>query len=121
MLDDGASGPWEIARNEGVTIVQDLKEAAFPSLPLNALEDAPINYQLSAIDIGPALLQLASANAVNMPTGLPEQLSERNNRFSGFTCPECRGPLYERLEPPCVFRCVTRLPPAHAIRTPFSN
>ena len=38
LLDDGASGAWEIARNEGVTIVQDLKEAPFPSMPLNALE-----------------------------------------------------------------------------------
>lgn len=61
MLDDGASGLWEIARNEGVTILQDLKEAPFPSMPLSALEDAPLNYQLSAIDIGPAL--------VNWPRG----------------------------------------------------
>jgi two-component system, chemotaxis family, protein-glutamate methylesterase/glutaminase len=105
MLDDGASGLWEIARNEGVTIVQDLKEAPFPSMPLNALEDAPIAYQLSAIDIGPALVQLTSGNAVNIPNGLPDQLSQRKNHFSGFTCPECRGPLYERLEPPSEFRC----------------
>jgi len=52
LLDDGAAGLWEIARNGGVTIVQDAEEAAFPSMPLNALQDADIDYKLKAAEIG---------------------------------------------------------------------
>jgi two-component system, chemotaxis family, protein-glutamate methylesterase/glutaminase len=102
MLDDGASGLWEIARNGGVTVVQNLQEASFPSMPMSAVEDAPVNYQLRAAEIGPMLIKLASGSEVDMPK-LRE--SSKHNRFSGFTCPECRGPLYEHAEPPLEFRC----------------
>ena len=105
MLDDGASGLWEIARRRGITIVQNLDEAPFPSMPLNALKDAPVNYQLRATEIGPMLVQLASEVVeVDMPNTSTEP-SENANHFSGFTCPECRGPLYESTTEPLEFRC----------------
>ena len=33
MLDDGASGKWNVKRCDGITLVQDLHEAMYPSVP----------------------------------------------------------------------------------------
>jgi len=105
LLDDGASGLWEIARRGGVTIIQDLQEARFPSMPQSALGDAPINYQLRAGEIGPMLANLSSGSeSAQMQHPLAEPESEREV-FSGFTCPECRGPLYRSTTDPVEFRC----------------
>jgi two-component system, chemotaxis family, protein-glutamate methylesterase/glutaminase len=56
------------------------------------------------VEIGPMLVELASGGDVRMPNPIREAC-ESQSRFSGFTCPECRGPLYERKEPPMEFRC----------------
>jgi two-component system chemotaxis response regulator CheB len=102
MLDDGAAGIWEIGRREGVTIVQDPAEAPFPSMPLNALNDAIVHHTLRVSEIGPLLVRLAGEE-VQSSQGrtVPERSMER---FSGLTCPECRGPLYENGHPD-EFRC----------------
>lgn len=105
MLDDGASGLWDIVYRQGVSIIQDPSEARFPSMPTNALEDVPINYKLRSEDIGPRLVKLVtSPEALAMSEELIVNEVPRE-KFSGFTCPECRGPLYEhRIKPP-EFRC----------------
>jgi len=104
LLDDGAAGLWEIARHGGVTIIQDLNEARFPSMPSAALGSTPLNYQLRAADMAPMLLNLASGKeTAQMQHPLPEP--EQTDNFSGFTCPECRGPLYRTSETPVEFRC----------------
>jgi two-component system chemotaxis response regulator CheB len=36
-LSDGASGLWALGQCGGITVVQDPKDAAFPEMPLNAL------------------------------------------------------------------------------------
>jgi two-component system chemotaxis response regulator CheB len=103
MLDDGAAGIWEIARRDGITIVQDPAEAAFPSMPLNALNDATVHYTLKVSEIGGTLRRLAEEEIPSSSKG--EEAPEREmTRFSGFTCPECRGPLYENGKP-AEFRC----------------
>ena len=73
-------------------------------LDLKALQDAPINYQLQATEIGPMLDNLAAGSEVKMPNTWQEP-HENHERFSGFTCPECRGPLYEHGGPPVEFCC----------------
>jgi len=107
MLDDGASGLWEIVHHGGISIVQHPDEAQFPSMPLQALKDVPINYKLRAAEIAPRLLQLTNGRRLAESEAedfindiLPE-------RFSGFTCPECRGPLFEHHKTPIEFRCRT--------------
>jgi two-component system chemotaxis response regulator CheB len=62
MLDDGAAGLWEIANRRGATVVQDPAEAPFPSMPLNALQDAAVHYRLSAAEIGPLLPRLVNGD-----------------------------------------------------------
>ena len=97
LLDDGAAGLWEIARRGGVTIIQDLSEARFPSMPSAALGATPLNYQLRSEEMGPMLAKLASGTETpKMQHPLPK--SEQADTFSGFTCPECRGPLHRSSE-----------------------
>src|SRR5262249_5475643 len=104
LLDDGAAGLWEIARRGGVTIIQDLSEARFPSMPSAALGATPLNYQLRSEEMGPMLAKLASGTEIpQMQHPLPK--TEQSDTFSGFTCPECRGPLYRSSGTPVEFRC----------------
>jgi two-component system chemotaxis response regulator CheB len=105
MLDDGASGLWEIVQRRGISIVQDPEEARFPSMPMSALEAVPIYFKLKAAEIGPRLVELV--NSVRPPhqrdeVAVNEALSER---FSGISCPECNGPLYEYRKTPAEFMC----------------
>jgi two-component system chemotaxis response regulator CheB len=103
MLDDGAAGIWEIGKRGGVTIVQDPAEAPFPSMPLNALNDAVVHHILTVSEIGSTLSRLVKEEVVSMMRG-GESQSREMKRFSGFTCPECRGPLYENGQS-SEFRC----------------
>ncbi len=104
MLDDGASGMWEISRREGITIIQDPSEAEFPSMPLNALQDAAIQFITPVCEIGGLITRLV--NGEEMPNiDVRQKLGKREKHFSGFTCPECRGPLYVSEPGPVEFRC----------------
>ncbi|MBV9081442.1 MAG: chemotaxis protein CheB, partial [Acidobacteriaceae bacterium] len=105
MLDDGAAGLWDIGNRGGVTIVQDPSEAQFPSMPLNALRDVYIDYRLTAANIADILPWLVSGEET--PDKEEAMSSDVHyDRFSGFTCPECHGPLYENTGPgPVEFRC----------------
>jgi two-component system chemotaxis response regulator CheB len=117
MLDDGAAGIWEIGRGGGVTIVQDPSEALFPSMPLNALNDAIVHHTLSVSEIGGLLNRLVHEEIPLMSRG--REVPEREmTRFSGFTCPECRGPLYENGQP-AEFRC--RVGHVMSLRTLFEE
>jgi two-component system chemotaxis response regulator CheB len=103
MLDDGAAGIWEIARREGVTIVQDPSEVQFPSMPLSALNDAVVHYTLTVAEIAPTLTRLINQEIAPGLRGREVDPREMS-RFTGFTCPECRGPLYDN-DHPGEFRC----------------
>lgn len=94
MLDDGAAGLFEIAKRNGIAIVQDPAEAQFPSMPLNALKDATVHYTLPVSEIGQTLIRLAGELVISTPRG-KEVVDRKMTHFSGLTCPECRGPLYE--------------------------
>jgi two-component system chemotaxis response regulator CheB len=59
-LDDGATGLWWIKRRGGVAIVQDPKDAPFPSMPEAALSTVDVDYCLPAHDIAQLLIRLAS-------------------------------------------------------------
>lgn len=48
---DGAEGLRQISRHKGLTVVQDPSEATFPTMPLAALEIAPVDYILKSQEI----------------------------------------------------------------------
>lgn len=105
MLDDGAAGIWEIGNSGGTTIVQDPDDATYDSMPRNALSDAPVDYRLRSDQIGSLLIRLV--DELEVPSR-PRPEEDHTRRFSGFTCPECRGPLYETRRPgPVQFECRT--------------
>ncbi|MBV8819474.1 MAG: chemotaxis protein CheB, partial [Acidobacteriaceae bacterium] len=85
MLDDGASGLWEISRRGGVAIIQDPDDALFPSMPLNALRDAAVHYRLRANEIAPLLKPLV--DGLEMPQRWANRDSDSPaEQFSGLTC-----------------------------------
>ncbi len=57
MLDDGAAGLWEIKNHGGIAIVQSPQDAEFPFMPLSALRNGNIDYQVSLEEM-PELLNL---------------------------------------------------------------
>ena len=93
-LNDGTVGLWEIKRHGGLTIVQDPAEAAFPSMPLSAVENVDIDHTVSIDSIG-SLLWLTANRKVEKPMETKPDISIGATTFSGLTCPECRGPLWE--------------------------
>lgn len=105
LLDDGASGLWEIVQNHGVSIIQDPDEAQFPSMPMTALESVPINFRLRSDEIGPQLVKIVNTPEQSFKHNNPTVNEISRERFSGYTCPECRGPLYEHRKAPPEFVC----------------
>src|SRR5205085_9267766 len=83
MLDDGAAGIWEIAKHNGITIVQDPSEAPFPSMPLNALNDATVHHTLTVSEIGGILPRLVHQEITR--TLGREEVSKEKMAFSGLT------------------------------------
>lgn len=62
-LDDGATGLWWIKRHGGVAIVQDPKEAEFPSMPQAAIATVEVDYCVAAREIAPLLTRLTAEDA----------------------------------------------------------
>lgn len=129
-LNDGSSGLWSIKRLGGIAIVQDPREAQFPSMPRSALEYIEADYKVRSNEIAPLLAQLAQeqpdqetmigngvdndisriAKEVQIAAGvnLPEKTMLDLGEFTPFTCPECRGTLVRIQEGGLVrFRCHT--------------
>lgn len=126
-LDDGTSGLWSIKQLGGIAIVQDPQEAAFGSMPLNALERVDIDYRLPAKEIGPLVARLAGTGArrasrsseeINKRIRIETEVAASTNAFkrgimeygalAPFTCPECHGALVEIIEGPLIrYRCHT--------------
>jgi two-component system chemotaxis response regulator CheB len=110
VLNDGAAGLAAIKRAGGVAVVQDPSDARFPEMPRHAIEGVDVDYQVVSAEIPPLLTELTSedlpANPQMPDLGLefevgadlgksdPESLDGLGAR-SVFTCPDCRGTLWE--------------------------
>lgn len=110
-LDDGTAGLWAIKSCGGTTIVQEPEDAQYPDMPVNALMHNRIDYRLRLHEI-PALLvrlaqeQIDGAPHLTPPPGLKDEIeftkmnrdvntAQRLGALSPFTCPTCRGALWE--------------------------
>lgn len=94
------------------TVVQDPDDALFPRMPESALEYVDVDHCLPLGGIAPLLARVVREEAkeeggypVPDEMELESKLAgldpstvdgdQRPGKLSGFTCPECSGPLYE--------------------------
>lgn len=110
-LDDGTAGLWAIKSCGGTTIVQEPEDAEHPEMPINALLHNRVDHRLPLDRIAGTLVQLLDEPAApSEPAQPPQTLRDeieyakmnRDLRTTGplgrpsaFTCPSCRGALWE--------------------------
>jgi two-component system chemotaxis response regulator CheB len=124
-LDDGTAGLWAIKDRGGMAIVQEPGEAAYPSMPLSALQYVEVDHRVTIAEMGALLPQLVSAVVEEKePVAVPDKMEietriarEDNPLEAGvmtlgplspYTCPECSGVLMQLQEGNLLrFRCHT--------------
>lgn len=130
-LNDGTSGLWRIKHLGGTTIIQDLDDAIFDSMPRSAKQHVQIDYELPSNEIGLMIhqLSLSAASSQSSTVAIPndpdhefvafeiavakgKNALERGvldfGNYSPLTCPDCHGALTEYQEGPIKrFRCHT--------------
>jgi two-component system, chemotaxis family, protein-glutamate methylesterase/glutaminase len=122
-LDDGTAGLAAIKRRGGLTVAQDPEEALYPGMPRSAVENVALDHCLPVAGIAPLLGQLATVQAKDDAVyPMPEILKienriarleesemedvEKIGELSAFTCPDCRGALWEMRDGDLLrFRC----------------
>jgi len=60
-LDDGTAGLWALKKLGGIAVVQDPKDALFPSMPTNALKYVSVDYAVPLREIAPLLVSLTNS------------------------------------------------------------
>lgn len=120
-MSDGASGLWALNQCGGVTVVQDPNDAAFPEMPLSALNRVKPDHVVGLQDM-PALLDFLAhepaGEAAPMPRNIKFEVeiarSGRSSmdamdslgRRSVLGCPDCGGVMWEIDEGELIrFRC----------------
>lgn len=122
-LDDGTAGLWAIKQRGGIAVVQNPDDALVASMPANALEYVDVDYCPPLSEMPALLARLVyepaeeeAAYPVPKDMELESKLAasdlrtmkneERPGVLSAFTCPECKGPLWELHEGELIrFRC----------------
>jgi two-component system, chemotaxis family, protein-glutamate methylesterase/glutaminase len=121
MLNDGTSGLIAIQECGGLTVIQDPRDALYPSMPLSAMSAMQVDYIVPLAELAQLLLRLVNEpqgktvgpseqlkleieiakNRIGTPD-LPDGLGTR----STLTCPQCNGVLWEISEGGLLrFRC----------------
>jgi two-component system chemotaxis response regulator CheB len=124
-LDDGTAGLWAVKERGGITVVQDPRDAEYPSMPRTALRYVSVDYCLPSAEIGPLLERLSreprrSGGEYPMPKRLEleTRIAAGEHMRAGdvlqlgepspFACPECHGVLMRLKDAGIVrFRCHT--------------
>jgi two-component system chemotaxis response regulator CheB len=118
---DGASGLRALSRCGGVSVVQDPRDAAFPEMPLTALNRSMPHHVVHLADL-PFLLERLVHQPARDPVPIPEIIKFEVNvargrdttmnemdqigRRSALTCPDCNGVMWEIDENDLVrYRC----------------
>jgi len=109
-LDDGTAGLIAIHRCGGICVVQDPRDAAYPDMPQNALNNATIDHCLPLAQLGPLLTTLVRrplAKQIPVPQDIVLEAKIADRVLSDvtaveslgkqvpFNCPNCGGVLWE--------------------------
>jgi two-component system chemotaxis response regulator CheB len=111
LLDDGTNGLIAIKAGGGLSVVQDPDDAAWPSMPLNAVKRDHVDRVVPLADL-PALLAALTAEEAGASTPLPPEYAAEDRiaalefanmepeprtlgRASTLSCPDCGGVLNE--------------------------
>ena len=111
-LNDGTAGLLAIKARGGVAVVQEPHDALVPMMPESALEYVKVDHCAPTARIAPLLDQLSrlgvdDEGAYPVPSDMDFEASiaepfsdeahavNRPGKLSAYTCPECRGPLWE--------------------------
>lgn len=113
-LNDGTVGLTAIKKRGGVAVVQDPDDALFSGMPRSVLECVSVNHCLPLPEIAPLLARIVREEIPAEEEGaypVPDDMElegrmarvdphtpqniEKLGHPSGFTCPECDGPLWE--------------------------
>jgi two-component system chemotaxis response regulator CheB len=122
MLDDGTAGLLAIKRRGGLALVQEPREAAYPSMPESACRYVDVDIVCRLTEIAPQLIRLVHAGAdgeegqMDDRTELEVDISrleqaalQRADQIgtpSPFSCPDCGGVLAEYYDGELLrFRC----------------
>lgn len=93
LLDDGTAGMWEISRRDGVTIVQDPKDAAHPDMPRSVLDHVQVDYCVPLKQIPSLLNFICREQFFPSRKRAAAEGSIMQAHDTHLTCPECGGPL----------------------------
>jgi two-component system chemotaxis response regulator CheB len=111
VLDDGVLGLAAIKSRGGTTLCQTPDDAAFPTMPKNALRAGVVDEETTAAAVGSLLSELAQRSLDDSRVGRDPNMELQNRiamagRFatdleaeklgppSGYTCPDCNGTLH---------------------------
>jgi two-component system, chemotaxis family, protein-glutamate methylesterase/glutaminase len=110
MLDDGTAGLLAIQSCGGLAVVQDPKDAAYPEMPLSALNNLKVDYCLPVVEIGELLGRLVNESAgkglpvpdaVRTEAEIAERVLSDVKQVGGlgdqvpYNCPNCGGVLWQ--------------------------
>jgi two-component system chemotaxis response regulator CheB len=103
VLDDGSLGLLRIKACGGRTVVQDPADAAYPAMPLHAIERGAADTVLPLAAIAAEIDRLARAPQPRGPGRMrpvqkdnPHERPGEESPPSPFTCPECGGSLWDK-------------------------
>ena len=116
-LDDGTAGLAMVKRFGGKAVVQDPRDADYPSMPESALANVAVDHVLPLGDIAATIRRLVyePPRPEDYRPEEPDAMSEREEEDgsvtgtpSALTCPACGGALFEKPgETILHFRCRT--------------
>jgi two-component system, chemotaxis family, protein-glutamate methylesterase/glutaminase len=110
MLDDGTAGLIAIKKCGGVTVVQDPKDADYPSMPQSALNNLKVDYCVPIAETGRLLEKLCHEHPgktklvpkdISSEAEIAERVLSDVAQVNGlgslvpYNCPNCGGVLWE--------------------------
>ncbi len=112
-LDDGSAGLRAIKRCGGIAIIQDIKDAKYPEMPMNASQAVSIDYSIPSKLISSKLIQLTKSVTPITDNKKENELIEIEAELNGtskhsevnklekiatpssYSCPDCNGVLWK--------------------------